>query len=135
MIAFLVTLLIAILIGCVLPFGDADAKHEPEPLLTISQVCRRIPGARGNERITPSTVCRWILVGCPARNGQRVRLAATRAGSRWIVKLTALEEFFASLGATDPATSTPAKQHVPRTEAQRRTASEAAAKELERRGA
>lgn len=68
-----------------------------EVLLTISQVCRRLPGARGAEHVTPSTVTRWILHGCPARSGSRVKLAATRAGGRWLVQPADLDKFFAAL--------------------------------------
>ena len=47
-------------------------------LLTVSQVCSRIPGARGARHVTPSTVTRWILTGCPSLTGKRVKLVATR---------------------------------------------------------
>ena len=57
-----------------------------EQHLTISQVCRRFPGARGARHVTPSTVTRWIVAGCPSRTGERVRLAATRVGGRWYSK-------------------------------------------------
>lgn len=76
-----------------------------EALLTISQVCHRFPGARGAAHVTPSTVTRWILLGCPARDGNRVKLAATRAGGRWLVNPTDLDTFFTALAA-DP-NSTP----------------------------
>lgn len=66
-------------------------------LLTVSQVCRRFPGARGAKHVTPSTVTRWILVGCPARNGTRVKLVATRCGARWLVRPADLDSFFAAL--------------------------------------
>jgi hypothetical protein len=75
-------------------------------LLTISQVCRRVPGKAGAS-ISPSTVTRWILLGCPARDGIRVRLAATRAGSRWLIDPTDLDAFFARLkGDIDPSPRT-----------------------------
>jgi hypothetical protein len=44
---------------------------DPDDYLTVSQVCRRLPGARGARHVTPSTVTRWILLGCPARDGIR----------------------------------------------------------------
>ncbi len=82
-------------------------------LLTVSQVCRRYPG-KGAESLAPSTVTRWILLGCPARDGTRVKLNATRAGSRWLVDPADLDTFFARLkGEIDPrpapvpATTTP----------------------------
>ena len=99
--------------------------------LTISQVCRRFPGARGARHVTPSTVTRWILTGCPARDGTRIRLAATRCGSRWLVKPTDLDAFFSALAA-DPTPTNPAPPL--RSPAARRRASEQAGRELERRG-
>ncbi len=98
--------------------------------LTISQVCRTVPGARGADRICPSTVTRWILRGCPARDGTRVRLAATRCGSRWLVDADALEAFFAALSAGHAGT--PPVQQPATT--RRRTCARAV-NELERRGA
>jgi hypothetical protein len=102
--------------------------------LTLTQVCSRLPGARGAKRVSPSTVTRWILAGCPARNGTRVRLAATRCGSRWLVHQRDLDAFFTTLAAepaepTDPAPSPPG-----RTPAQRQRAGEVAARELDQLG-
>ena len=71
--------------------------------LTVSQVCRRLPGARGAKNVTPSTVSRWILLGCPSRSGERVKLNATRAGSRWLIAPADLAAFFTALkGESDP---------------------------------
>jgi hypothetical protein len=109
-----------------------DTASPAAGLLTVSQVCRRIPGARGNTTVSPSTVTRWILAGCPSRGGERVRLAAVRAGSRWLVAPRALDDFFGALGSTVAPPPTPTGR---RTEAQRRAASARAARELERRGA
>ena len=103
-------------------------------LLSVSQVCSSIRGARGNDSLSPSTVTRWILTGCPARSGARVKLVATRVGSRWMVSPAALEEFFTALASTTPAAPSPPTTKT-RTDAQRRAACEAATKELERRGA
>jgi hypothetical protein len=103
-------------------------------LLTISQVCRALPGARGNRTVNPSTVTRWIVIGCPARNGERVKLSATRCGSRWLIDPAHLAEFFEALGSITPNSTvpTPRKQ---RTEAQRQSAAARALRELKRRGA
>jgi hypothetical protein len=105
---------------------------ESEQQLTVSQICARLPGARGAKRVSPSTVCRWIIAGCPARDGSRVRLAATRAGSRWLVFLRDLDEFFLRL-AEDPAAPTP--NSPARTPAQRGRRGEAAERHLIERGA
>jgi hypothetical protein len=103
---------------------------DPE-LLTISQVVARIPGSRGAQRLHPATVTRWILVGCPARDGRRVKLAATRAGSRWLVRESDLKAFFETLAA-EP--TTPAATPATRTSTHQK-ASERAAIALERMGA
>lgn len=135
MIALLVALLMVSLIGCVIPIEGTDAGQADEPLLTVSEVCARVPGTRRNRRISPSTVTRWILTGCPARNGQRVRLHAIRGGARWLVRPADLDAFFAALTATEPVPQSPTTQHTPRSEAQRQAASERAAEELKSRGA
>jgi hypothetical protein len=101
-------------------------------LLSIAQVVSRLPGSRGARRVHPATVTRWILAGCPARDGRRVKLAATRAGSRWLVSEYDLHVFFAAL-AVDPDSAPPAP--TPRTTTAGRKASERAAAELEARGA
>ncbi len=111
-------------------FGTPAKSAEPaRKKITISQVCKQVPGARANEHITPSTVCRWILSGAVARSGERLRLRATRAGSRWLVDPTDLEAFFAALSADPFASDAPAT--TPRSPAQRRKASDTAAKKLD----
>jgi hypothetical protein len=99
-------------------------------LLTISQIVTRLPGARGARRVHPATVVRWITAGCPARDGTRVRLAATRAGSRWLVRPSDLDAFFAALAADPVPPADP-----PRSPAARNRAAEAAGRELEQLGA
>lgn len=98
--------------------------------LTVSEVCAKLPGCRGARRVCPSTVTRWILNGCPARSGVRVKLAATRCGIRWLVRPEDLDAFFAALaGETAPE---PAK---PRPPAARQKAVARAAAQLEAAGA
>lgn len=104
---------------------------EPREYLTISQVCRRLPGARGAPNVTPSTVTRWILAGCPARNGARVKLRATRAGGRWLVDPADLSAFFEALAVTDSAPGLPPV----RAASANARATERAIEELKRRGA
>lgn len=95
--------------------------------LTLVQIAANIPGAR---RLSPSTITRWILQGCPIRDGsRRVKLAATRCGHRWLVYQTDLDAFFAALRG-DMASEAPE-----RTPAARNHASEAASKQLEKMGA
>lgn len=77
-------------------------------LLTISQIAARLPGSRGASRVHPATITRWILTGCPDRTGTRVKLAATRAGTRWLVRVTDLDAFFAALAADSASVPAPA---------------------------
>jgi hypothetical protein len=95
--------------------------------LTVSQVCARLPGARGARHVKPSTVTRWILAGCPARDGRRVRLTATRCGSRWLIRESDLAAFFAALASDPPADPPPS----PRSPAARTRAASAAARQLD----
>ena len=97
-------------------------------LLTVSQICRKLPGARGARNVTPSTVTRWILAGCAARDGTRVRLSATRAGSRWLVRLADLDHFFSALAAE------PVQPVLPRSPAARTDASDMAGEQLKEMG-
>lgn len=108
----------------------------PTPeLLTVSQVCGRLPGKSGR-RIAPSTVTRWIIDGCPARDGTRVRLNATRCGSRWLIAPADLDAFFAALAATSTsALSAAAKPISTRSDNDRASAARRAAEALARRGA
>lgn len=103
-------------------------------LMTVSQVCRAIPGSRGNQSVRPSTVTRWILIGCPARNGDRIKLKATRCGSRWLIDPIHLAEFFDALGCITPNATAPAPRQQ-RTASRRQSAAVRAAQELKRRGA
>ncbi len=127
----LVLMLLVIAVHCASSTvgGNASASSG---LLTVSQVCDRVPGARGAKRLHPSTITRWILFGCPARDGKRVRLPATRAGSRWLVHPKDLDGFFTALAAETAEPPT-----VPQTKKveQRRRSSQRAADELARRGA
>jgi hypothetical protein len=84
----------------------------PNEFETLTQIANRYPGARGGKRMNPSTLTRWILQGCPARTGQRVKLAATRVGGRWCVRPADLDAFFAALAGNVEATpaATPSTQ-------------------------
>ena len=80
--------------------------------LTIAQICDHVPGARGGERIAPSTVTRWIILGVPARDGNRVKLKATRFGSRWLVYQADLDAFLAALNNEPAEAPAPASRHA-----------------------
>ena len=110
-----------------------DPPDLPNELLTVGQVCKRLPGARGNCRTSPATVTRWVIAGCPSVAGERVKLRATRAGGRWLIAEGDLQAFFSALAEPGPTTSPAAV--AKRTSDQRGRAARAAARELERRGA
>lgn len=95
MIPLTFALLVFLAASCVVPVGSNPSGTTSVTLLIISEVCARVPGARGARRLHPATVTRWILRGCPARNGISVRLTATRAGGRWLIRPADLNAFFA----------------------------------------
>lgn len=103
--------------------------------LTVSQICRAYPGSRGKPSLNPSTVTRWILSGCPARSGERVKLAASRVGGRWLVSPSDLQAFFAALASTRSGDDALTQVAVRQPTSVRRAASARAANELKRRGA
>ena len=70
---------------------------------TLSEICKGLPGSRGARQVNPATITRWICRGVKARDGERIRLHATRVGCKWTCTDEDLEQFFARLAA-DPAT-------------------------------
>lgn len=81
--------------------------------------------------IHPATICRWVQSGVKLPDGQRLRLRAIRAGSKWLVA----ESDWASFLDVQTAARLPdSSASTIRSPAQRRRASEAAARELERLG-
>ncbi len=97
--------------------------------LTLAEISNSLPGARGAKRLSPSTLTRWIISGLNNRDGNCIRLKATRCGARWLVYQSDLERFFAALNPVADQSPTP------RSPAERNRASQAAADELERLGA
>jgi hypothetical protein len=104
---------------------------DTDDLLTLSEIAKRIPGARGARRLHPATITRWILKGTKATDGSLVRLRATRVGYRWLVRAGDLEEFFRTLSAPVETTAVP----TVRAPAARRKASDRAAAKLKEMGA
>lgn len=101
-------------------------------LLTVTQVCARLPGARGAKRVAPSTVVRWVTIGCPSRTGERIRLRATRAGSRWLINPADLDGFFAALASDPPDASAPPVPSI-RATSRRQRDHEATVRNLDRK--
>jgi hypothetical protein len=97
-------------------------------LLTIPQIASSLPPRRGSRGVANSTIIRWIVAGVPGPDGMRVKLRATRAGGRWLVRQDYLDQFFAAL---NPQTDT----NPPRATSERRKSSEAAGARLDAVGA
>lgn len=96
--------------------------------LTLKQAAALVPGRDGGDRVSASTVARWIVAGCIARNGDRVRLKAHRAGNRWMIHRADIDNFFAALTGEVQAEES-------RTPTGRMEASRRAGRELEAIGA
>lgn len=77
---------------------------EPPVYRALREFCDRIPGSRGG-RTHLSTLIRWATVGVKAPSGERVRLRAVRAGSKWLTTDVWFAEFMSALapGETPPA--------------------------------
>lgn len=100
-----------------------------EQLISLGEAARVFPGARGADRINPSTVLRWCRKGVRTATGV-VRLDSLRAGSRVFTTREAVSRFVASLsspGRRDEGES--------RTPTARRRAADAAAAALDAAGA
>lgn len=103
---------------------------DPADTLTLSEACRVLPRGRRGARPHLSTLIRWITTGAPAPDGTRVRLSAIHIGGKWITSRAALQDFAAALTPQLQPKSEP----MPRTPAQRRRASDEAARELKQDG-
>jgi len=118
-----------------IPGGMRQPTELTELRLTVSQVCRAYPGCRGKPSLSPSTVTRWILRGCPSLSGERVKLSATRVGGRWLIDPANLQAFFTALGSIRSCCDPPAPSALTGGSRERVAAGKRAADELKRRGA
>ena len=100
--------------------------------LRLSEAGRLFPAHRGKGSINPSTIFRWVVQGVKTPDGHIVRLAAIRAGARWLTARGAVSRFCAALTAASVPTPT---APPPRTPAERSRASQRATKQLIERGA
>jgi len=64
--------------------------------LSLSQAAKIVPGTPH-----PSSIWRWCRYGVRARNGKRIRLRHSRAGSRVYTTERWLDEFFEATAAAD----------------------------------
>ena len=96
--------------------------HNDEPLLGMAAASRKYSAH-------PATVTRWIQSGCRSASGERVHLEGVRRGYKWFTSAQALIRFFDRLSARAAGAVTAV------TPPDRRTAAEAAARELDAAGA
>jgi hypothetical protein len=103
------------------------AAGQAEPL---TRAARRIPPTRLDRPVTLGCLLRWINPGVRGPNGRRIQLEAARLAGKWVTTPGAIRRFVLAqtpnLAAEDPGT--------PRTPAQRRKATELAAKALNKIG-
>jgi hypothetical protein len=102
--------------------------YELKDLRPVSGIT--IPG-RGNERVHPASVARWITIGVGTPNGERVKLRAVRIGRRWMTTDAWIADFIAAMTAA----SIPESDASIRSPAERSRASSRAAAELAAAGA
>jgi hypothetical protein len=100
-----------------------------ETILSLQEAADSLPsGMNRGKRLDFSTIWRWVLRGCLAIDGRRVKLEAVRLGGRWLTSREALERF-------SDALSTPqADQPEPRTPAGRKRDVSSARRKLEKMG-
>jgi hypothetical protein len=117
----------------------ADSDHQYRPL---NSYLDRLPGHRGGRRPHPSTALRWVTVGQPTPDGNRVRLRAVRIGGRWF----STDVWFAEWVEVLTRAHIPTEQQTPtdgqapaagvlRSPTQRQKAADAAVRALEELGA
>ena len=78
----------------------------------LGEAARRFDPSREGRPVGPGALKRWIEVGVKARNGGRIRLAAERLPSGWVVTDEAIRQFIDAL--TLDRLSEPAQDLQPR---------------------
>ena len=101
-----------------------------EDVISLAGVARLFPGARGAERVSPTTTFRWATKGVRTPAGV-VKLETFRAGSRLFSTKQAVERFVTALSTPADPVATP----TVRTPSARRKAGDAAAEALKAAGA
>lgn len=101
-----------------------------EEVISLGTAARLFPGARGAERVNPSTVFRWATRGVTSAAGV-VKLESFRAGTRLFTTRESVARFVEALTVRAVPVVAPAV----RTPAARRRAAAAAAEALRKAGA
>ena len=77
-----------------------------ETTISLQDAAASLPSGMNRGRpMNFSTIWRWVLRGCLAVDGRRVRLEGCRLGGRWLTSKEALQRFSDAL--TNPATEQP----------------------------
>jgi hypothetical protein len=101
--------------------------------LGIAATGRLFPAYRGKGKVNPATVWRWVMKGQKSKRGAVVKLEAVRVGGRWLTTRSAVARFVTTL--TEMEELEPVSPHARiRSPAERRRASERAARYLEAHG-
>lgn len=95
----------------------------------LSYFSERIPGSKGAECVSPSTMTRWVMRGVKGATGHTVRLRAARVGGRWLTTDEWFDDFVTALSAS------PEGEDAVRTPSEIRRAADEAGRELEAAGA
>src|SRR5262249_18623636 len=69
----------------------------PRRYLSLAEAVRLLPPSRNGRPVHVGTATRWINDGVRGRDGQIIRLRATRLPGRWVVTHAALADFFDNL--------------------------------------
>ena len=75
---------------------EALASH-PRHYRSLAEAARLFPSSRNGRPVHVATLTRWINDGVRGRDGQVIRLRATRLPGRWVVTDAAVDEFLDAL--------------------------------------
>ena len=75
---------------------EALASH-PRHYRSLAEAARLFPPSRNGRPVHVGTLTRWIIDGVRGRDGQVIRLRATRLPGRWVVTDAAVDEFLDAL--------------------------------------
>jgi hypothetical protein len=66
---------------------------QTERLVSLAEAAKLVPPGRQGKSTHVGTLLRWVLKGCRAPNGGKVKLEAIRLGGKWATSSEALQRF------------------------------------------
>ena len=75
----------------------ATLASHPRHYRSLAEAARLFPPSRNGRPVHVATLTRWINDGVRGRDGQVIRLRATRLPGRWVVTDAAVDEFLDAL--------------------------------------